>query len=163
MRNFAHNRPVGRVFNHVDFPGLISTLLDGRDIAEVASSGPNWPPYDIEEVSKGRTRITLALAGFDPDAVDITLEDRVLTVSGQPPGDDTSRRLIHRGIARRRFSQRFRLSDDIRVEGAAFENGLLTIDLVEEVPEERRPRKIPIAAAGTDRPVPDAPAVKTDT
>lgn len=89
----------------------------------------------------------MAVAGFAPDELDVQVQENTLTVSGQAAQQDDDRTYLHRGIAKRAFERTFRLADSIRVQGARFENGLLVIDLVREVPEHKRPRRIEIASA----------------
>jgi molecular chaperone IbpA len=103
----------------------------------------NYPPYNIERSGEDRYSITLALAGFTPDEVAITAEQNVLTVEGaksqKPQGE-----YLHQGISARPFRRVFNLADNVQVKGASFEQGLLKIDLVREIPEAMKPRKIAI-------------------
>jgi molecular chaperone IbpA len=105
----------------------------------------NWPPYDIEKTGDGSYRITLAVAGFSPDELSVTQERNLLVVSGRKSGDDSGR-YLYRGIAARAFERRFGLADHVKVAGASFDNGLLTIELVRELPEAMKPRRIAIQA-----------------
>ena len=104
------------------------------------------PPYNIEKTGDNSYRITLAVAGFTEADLDITAQDSALKVSGKKiaAGGDKEPEYLHRGIATRSFERTFRLADFIRVENASLENGLLTIELQREVPEEKKPRMIPI-------------------
>jgi molecular chaperone IbpA len=107
-----------------------------------------YPPYNIEKLGEDSYRVTMAVAGFSADELDITVHENTLTVTGEAKqADATSVQYLHRGIARRAFERRFQLADHIRVSGAALNNGLLGIDLVREVPETLKPRKIEIGAA----------------
>jgi len=113
-----------------------------------------YPPYNIEKRGEDDFRITMALAGFAKDDIAIALEDGTLTVSGkvtETEGDE-GREFIHRGIATRAFQRSFRLASEILVNGASFDNGLLHIDLLREIPEHKRPRQIPIEGS-TKKPV----------
>jgi len=107
-----------------------------------------YPPYNIEKHGEDQYQITLAVAGFNEADLDITLKDDTLSVSGKiqktEEGKDQEQNFLHRGIATRSFERTFRLADHIRVEDAKLENGLLSIALVREVPEEKKPRMIPI-------------------
>ena len=121
---------------------------------EQAFRGANensYPPYNIEKTGEHAYRVTMAVAGFTPAELDIALEQNQLTVSGGKVLQDESeaeRAYLYRGIARRAFQQKFSLADHIRVAEAKLENGLLAIDLVEEIPEELKPRKIAIQGSG---------------
>jgi molecular chaperone IbpA len=103
----------------------------------------NWPPYDIVKTGQDAYRITMAVAGFSLDELSITHEPNLLVVSGAKSGEDSAE-YLHRGIAGRAFQRRFELADHVLVNGASLENGLLTIELVRELPEEMKPRKIEI-------------------
>jgi molecular chaperone IbpA len=102
-----------------------------------------YPPFDLIQVDNNHYRINLAVAGFTQDEIDITAQQNQLIVSGKKAEDDKID-YIHRGIANRQFERRFGLADFIKVTDAAFEDGLLSIDLVREIPEAMRPRKISI-------------------
>jgi molecular chaperone IbpA len=108
----------------------------------------SWPPYDIERKSENDYAITMAVAGFRPDEVEVAQHGTQLLVSGQRKGDQSGRQFLHQGIASRAFKQTFSLAEHVRVEAANLENGLLTIALVREVPERLKPRKIEIGTAG---------------
>lgn len=107
-----------------------------------------WPPYDIARSGEDDYRITMAVAGFSLDQLDITQEQNMLVVSGHVP-EDGDAEYLHRGIAARSFQRRFQLADHVEVVKAALENGLLTIDLKRELPDEMKPRQIEIATAGS--------------
>jgi molecular chaperone IbpA len=120
----------------------LASLLEQR-----AEAAPSYPPYNIELVSEDKYRIVMALAGFNRDEVEIVAERDTLFVTGRKRKDDTQRTYLHRGIAARDFEQRFQLANHVKVTTASFDNGMLTIDLVREVPEALKPRKIAIADA----------------
>jgi molecular chaperone IbpA len=110
----------------------------------------NYPPYDIEKLSDDRYRITLAVAGFSQSEIDITARQNLLTVTGRKAenrGRDGS--FVHMGIATRAFERRFELADFVRVEDAQMKDGLLSIELVREIPEAMKPRRIEINGGGT--------------
>lgn len=115
--------------------------------SRVDSNG--FPPYNIESLGEDRYRITMAVAGFSRDDIDIVTEQNTLTVSGGKPDEehgDNSRQYLYRGIATRSFERRFQLADHVRVTGADLENGLLHIELAREVPEKMKPRKVEIGS-----------------
>ncbi len=105
-----------------------------------------YPPYNIEKISDGAYRISMAVAGFSQDELDLTVQDNVLIVVGRTSeaanGDEPQ--FIHRGIAKRAFERRFQLADTIKVTAAGYNNGLLNIELVREIPEHKKPRRIAI-------------------
>jgi molecular chaperone IbpA len=114
-----------------------------------ADAQPSYPPYNIELVSEDQYRIVMALAGFDRSEVEIVTERDSLHVVGRKQKDDQQRTYLHRGIAARDFEQRFQLANHVKVTSAAFNNGMLTIELVREVPEALKPRKIVIDGGDT--------------
>ncbi len=130
------------------------------DLATRAAEGDNaFPPYNIEKLGDDAYRITMAVAGFDEKELDITVQENTLIVSGR--GSEENRQdgtFLHRGIAKRSFERRFQLADVIKVTGATYRNGLLDIELVREVPEHKKPRKVEIGAAAPTAAVIDASA-----
>jgi len=129
----------------------MAQLLDSFARGDDASAG--YPPYNIEKLDEDSYRITMAVAGFAPDELDITTQDTGLIVSGRAKDTEEPATVLHRGIARRAFERRFALAEHIKVTGARLQNGLLHVDLVREVPEAKKPRQIAIQTAdGTDRP-----------
>jgi molecular chaperone IbpA len=121
------------------------------DMLENNSFGPaqeNNPPFDLRKVGDNEYRIELAVAGFKPDELDITAQQNVLIVSGRKSeeGEDKGADYIYRGIANRSFERRFALADHIQVKGADMHDGMLAIDLVREIPESMKPKRIDIAA-----------------
>ncbi|MFC5461782.1 Hsp20 family protein [Massilia niabensis] len=120
----------------------LATLLEQR-----AESQPSYPPYNVELLAEDKYRIVMALAGFSRDEVEIVSERDTLHVTGRKQKDATERTYLHRGIAARDFEQRFQLANHVKVTTASFDNGMLTIDLVREVPEALKPRKIAIGDA----------------
>jgi len=124
-------------------------LLDAA--GRVDESAPTYPPYNIEKTGEDSYRVTMAVAGFSQDELNITVQEGVLTVTGKAvKEEEPKQQFLHRGIARRAFERRFELADHIQVNGANLVNGLLHIDLVREVPEAMKPRKIAIGSAGND-------------
>ncbi|MEI9403799.1 Hsp20 family protein [Mesorhizobium argentiipisi] len=120
-------------------------MLNALETASRIETVDNWPPYDIAKTAEDDYRITMAVAGFSQDELAITQEQNMLMVSGQKAGEDKGE-YLHRGIAGRAFQRRFELADHVKVVGASLVNGLLTIDLKREIPEEMKPRRIDIAA-----------------
>ena len=116
------------------------------DSARRGEGQPSYPPYNIELVEQDKYRITMAVAGFDRSELDIESENDTLKVLGRRKGNDAERSYLHRGIAARDFEHRFQLADHVKVVSASLENGLLNIDLVRELPEAMKPRKIEIGA-----------------
>lgn len=123
-------------------------LLDLAEIAQRASED-NYPPYNIERLSDDRYQISLAVAGFAPDDITITAEQNVVTVEGSKP-DKTEREFLYRGISTRNFKRQFTLAEYVQVKSAAFDNGLLKIELVREIPEAMKPRRIAISDVPAD-------------
>jgi len=115
----------------------------------------NYPPFDLERIGDDSYRITLAVAGFGQDEIDITAQQNLLIVTGRKTGEDQGR-YIHRGIATRAFERRFGLADYVQVKKAELRDGMLSIELVREIPEEMKPRRIEIgggqAQVGGQRP-----------
>lgn len=106
------------------------------------NSGDNYPPFNIERRGEDAYRITLAVAGFKPEELDITAQQNLLVVKGQKPEEPNKADFLHVGIANRGFERRFELADFVRVDNADLADGLLVIDLVREVPEAMKPKKI---------------------
>jgi molecular chaperone IbpA len=111
---------------------------------------PSYPPYNIEKTGEDAYRITIAVAGFGEGDLAIESRDGVLVVSGKktPAEDEPGRVYLHRGIAERAFERRFQLADHVKAVGASIEHGLLHVDLVREIPEALKPRRIEIARGG---------------
>ena len=108
------------------------------------NSGDNYPPFNIERRGEDAYRITLAVAGFKPADIEITAQQNLLVVQGRKGEDAPAGQFLHVGIAQRGFERRFELADYVRVDAANLEDGLLAIDLVREVPEAMKPKKIPV-------------------
>ena len=134
-------------------------LFDMLESQARASSGDNYPPFNIARQSEDSYRITLAVAGFRPQDIDITAQANLLTVQGRKREDaDEGAEMLHVGIANRGFERRFELADYVRVENAALADGLLVIDLVREVPEAMKPKKIAVNGGATLSAVPSSEA-----
>jgi molecular chaperone IbpA len=116
-------------------------LLEGQ----ARNSGENYPPFNIERRGEDAYRITLAVAGFRPDDIEITAQQNLLVIQGHKRDDESAGQMLHLGIANRGFERRFELADYVRVDSADLADGLLVIDLVREVPEAMKPKKIALA------------------
>ena len=124
----------------VGFDRLFNLLED--DAFRVASE-QHYPPYNIERTGEDSYEVTLAVAGFTPDELTITAEQNVLTVEGRK-SEKTERHYLYQGISARAFRRQFNLADYVKVTGAGFDNGLLRISLVREIPEAMKPRRVEI-------------------
>ncbi|GGD63358.1 Hsp20 family protein [Croceicoccus mobilis] len=111
------------------------------------NQGDNYPPFNIERRGENAYRITLAVAGFKPEDIDITAQQNMLTVKGIKPEDAEDREFLHVGIAQRGFERRFELADHVFVKDAQLADGLLVVELVREVPEAMKPKKIAVNGA----------------
>ncbi|WP_339710219.1 Hsp20 family protein [uncultured Sphingosinicella sp.] len=115
------------------------------EFAARGDEGGGYPPYNIEKTGESQYRIQMAVAGFAESELDITVQENTLIVTGKTAETENGdRQFLHRGIAKRAFERRFQLADVIKVTGANYEHGLLNIDLVREIPEEKKPRKVVI-------------------
>ncbi|MBA1158973.1 Hsp20 family protein [Microvirga mediterraneensis] len=121
-------------------------LLDMLDQVNRVEPMTNWPPYNIEKTGDDQYRITMAVAGFSPDEIELVQQENTLSVNGQKHPEPEGVQVLHRGIATRAFKQTFNLADHVKVTGASLENGLLTIELKREVPEELKPHRIEIVS-----------------
>jgi molecular chaperone IbpA len=128
----------------------LARLVDAA--TRVDSSALSYPPYNIEKTGEDAYRLTMAVAGFAQNEIDVTVHENTLTVTGRAEEKDENGRYLHHGIARRAFERRFSLADHIKATGASMDNGLLHVDLVREVPEEAKPRQIKIATAEPAQP-----------
>jgi len=123
-------------------------LFDMLENSGPAQGQENYPPFDLLKAGENRYRIELAVAGFRPDEIDVTAQENVLVVSGakRDESEESGSDYIYRGIATRSFERRFALADHIQVTGADLKDGLLSIELVREIPESMKPRKIEIGS-----------------
>ena len=126
-------------------------LFDLLENQARANGGENYPPFNIERRGEDAYRITLAVAGFRSDDLDITAQQNLLTVIGKKRDEASESEMLHLGIANRGFERRFELADFVRVANADLADGLLVIDLLREVPEAMKPKKISLGK-GSDRP-----------
>jgi molecular chaperone IbpA len=129
----------------------LTRLVDAATRVDSASLA--YPPYNIEKTAEEAYRLTMAVAGFSPAELDITVQENTLLVTGKAQKEDDDGGYLHRGIARRAFERRFSLADHMKVVGASLGNGLLYVDVVHEVPEAAKPRTIKIGTTvGTVQP-----------
>jgi molecular chaperone IbpA len=136
----------------VDFTPLFRTAIGFEHLAEALESAyradaGGYPPYNIEATGPDQYLITMAVAGFTKDDLDLQVRENILSVSGARSQDETKRKFLYRGIATRSFERQFQLADYVRVAGAELKDGLLDISLVREVPEGMQPRRIKIGSA----------------
>ena len=128
----------------------MARLLDNSMAAAETANKPTFPPYNIEKLDDDRYQISMAVAGFSEEDIDITVHDGTLIITGkiqtveEHEADNEKRQFLHRGIATRAFERRFDLADHLHVNGAELGNGLLHVSLLREVPEALKPRKIAI-------------------
>ena len=139
---------------HFDFSPLYRATVGFDQIAEMMdrvlasdNTGPSYPPYNIEKTADDAYRISVAVAGFSETDLNVEVNENALIVSAQKPEANHAATYLHRGIATRAFERRFQLADHVRVQGAGYSNGMLHIDLVRELPEAYKPRRIEIASA----------------
>ncbi|MEH0833666.1 heat shock chaperone IbpA [Pectobacterium cacticida] len=123
----------------IGFDRLFNLLEAGQ-----TQSNGGYPPYNVERIDENQYRITIAVAGFSEQELDITAHDNLLSVKGAHAGEPVARNYLYQGIAERNFERKFQLAEHIQVKGANLENGLLYIDLERIVPEEMKPRRIEI-------------------
>ncbi len=128
----------------------LARLMDST--TRVDNAAASYPPYNIEKTGEDAYRLTMAVAGFAQNEIDITVHEGTLSVTGKAQEKDADGRYLHRGIARRAFERRFSLADHLKVTGASLDNGLLHVDLVRDVPEAAKPRQIKIGSAEQARP-----------
>ncbi len=141
--------------NSVGFDRMAS-LLDNALHKESSSNG--YPPYNIENLEQNRYAITLAVAGFERNELDINVDQGVLTIRGRK-AEEEQRKYLYQGIANRAFERKFNLAEHIEVTGANLANGLLTVTLVKEIPEAMKPKTITIqTASNTEQPSNDQAA-----
>jgi molecular chaperone IbpA len=136
----------------VGFDRLANLL---QSINQLDTAAPSYPPYNIEQADENQYRVTMAVAGFAEHELAIELKDGTLTVAGRRAEAEARGKMLHQGIAARSFERRFQLAEHMEVQGARLENGLLHIDVLRVIPEEKRARRIAISSG------PEAPQVKS--
>jgi molecular chaperone IbpA len=142
-----------------DFAPLFRTAVGFDRLARLVDTLPQdtagYPPYNIEKTGEDAYRVTLAVAGFGPEDIELTVKDNALLVSGKA-GEEAKGEFLHRGIAARTFSRRFALADHMVVEGAELVHGLLHVAIRREVPESAKPRRIAINGVVAQKELPQA-------
>lgn len=139
----------------------LNRLVDLAARGDASDNG--YPPYNIEKTGDGSYRVAMAVAGFARHELDLTVQENTLIVTGNAAEESANpeRQYLHRGIAKRAFERRFQLADTIKVTNASYADGLLNIDLVREIPEHKKPRKVEIGDVAATTPVIDAQAEPT--
>lgn len=134
-----------------DFAPLFRSTVGFDRLFDMIDSGvrPDWPPYNIEKTGEHRYRISMAIAGFAPEEVDLIQQGNTLHITGQKKTEPKNQEMLHQGLASRNFTQTFNLADHVKVESAGLENGLLVVDLVREIPEQLKPRRIELTRTAT--------------
>lgn len=134
----------------------LNRLVDLASRGDASDNG--YPPYNIEKTGDGSYRVAMAVAGFARHELDLTVQENTLIVTGNAAEETNSaeRQYLHRGIAKRAFERRFQLADTIKVTNASYADGLLNIDLVREIPEHKKPRKVEIGDVAATQPAIDA-------
>lgn len=138
----------------------IADLMDRALTSDL--SAPTYPPYNIEKTGENAYRISIAVAGFSADDLSVDVRDGAVIVAAQKAAEDEGRTYLHRGIATRAFERKFALADHVRVEGASHADGMLHIDLVREIPEALKPRRIEIAKTSGQATTVEAQANRLD-
>jgi len=150
----------------IDFSPLFRSVIGFDRMARLANSvqapEASYPPYNIEKTGDDSYRLTLAVAGFGPDDIEITVKENALVLAGRVSSAPTGGEVLYRGIAGRAFERRFVLADHIVVEGAEMANGLLHVGLKRVVPEALKPRRVAISAPGKAQ-VETQPAIANDS
>ena len=141
----------------IDFAPLYRSAVGFDRLASLLESASRsdaptgYPPYNIETVGENAYRVEIAVAGFKPEELNIEFRESTLTVQGRKPANDEARRYLHRGLAERNFERRFQLADYVVVTGAALADGLLSITLERQLPEQLKPRRVEIKTAGGEQ------------
>ncbi|WP_209424982.1 Hsp20 family protein [Pararhodobacter sp. SW119] len=144
MRNFDPT-PLFRASVGFD---RIADMMDRMLAAEPAQ--PTYPPYNIEKTDENAYRISVAVAGFAADELNVEVKENALVISARKADEEDGRTYLHRGIATRAFERRFQLADHVKVTGATHADGMLHVDLAREIPEALKPRRIEIARKDSD-------------
>ena len=140
-----HTIDFSPLFRHSVGFDRMQRLLDSATRLDTNTQA--YPPYNIEAQGEDEYRITMAVAGFSPDELDVVVNENTLIISGKHREETTEGEFLHRGIARRSFERRYDLADTIRATGSYLDNGLLHVTLVREAPDEKKPRQITIQTA----------------
>ncbi len=133
------------LFRHSVGFDRMQRLMDSAARMDTANTA--YPPYNIESRGENTYRISMAVAGFSADELEVTVKENTLLISGKSSDETDQVSYLHRGIAKRAFERSFELADTVKVVGGDLDNGMLHVDLVREVPEEQKPRRIEITSA----------------
>jgi molecular chaperone IbpA len=148
----------------IDFSPLYRTAVGFDRLAQLLDSAATqdsqggYPPYNIERTGENEYRVEIAVAGFRPEELNVEVKENLLTVQGRKAANDEARRYLHRGLAERNFERRFQLADYMVVTDAKLADGLLAIELRRELPEQLKPRSIPITSAAPAAQIEDGKA-----
>lgn len=136
-----------------DFSPLFRSTVGFDRLFDMLDTGtrPDWPPYNIEKMGEDQYRISMALAGFGPNEIELVQQGNILTVTGQKSTENKNDGMLHQGLAFRNFKHSFNLADHVKVASANLENGLLSVELVREVPEQLKPRRIELGSTIASR------------
>jgi len=131
-----------------DFTPLIRSTVGFDRLFDLIDSSvrPDWPPYNIEKHGDDQYRISMAIAGFAPDEIGLVQQGNTLLITGQKKTELKQQEMLHQGLASRSFKQTFNLADHVKVASANLENGLLVVELVREIPEQLKPRRIELGS-----------------
>lgn len=127
-----------------DFTPLYRSTVGFDRLFDLIDSSvrPDWPPYNIEKKSENQYRISMAIAGFGPEEIELVQQENILTIIGEKRTEPKHHEMLHQGLAFRNFKQIFNLATHVKVDSAELENGLLLVELVREIPEQLKPRRI---------------------
>ncbi len=133
-----------------DFTPLFRSTVGFDRLFDMIDSSvrPDWPPYNIERTGENQYRISMAIAGFAPDEIELVQQSNTLLITGQKKTESKQQEMLHQGLASRNFKQTFNLADHVKVASADLENGLLLVELVREIPEQLKPRRIELGFHG---------------
>jgi len=136
------------VMKTYDFTPLFRSTVGFDRLFDLIDSGvrPDWPPYNIEKKSENQYRISMAVAGFAPTEIELIQQGNTLVITGQKNTELKSQDMLHHGLASRDFKQTFNLADHVKVTSANLENGLLLVELLREIPEQLKPRRIELGS-----------------
>ena len=131
-----------------DFAPLFRSTVGFDRLFDMIDSSvrPDWPPYNIEKNGENQYRISMAIAGFAPNEIELIQQSNTLHITGQKKAEPKHQEMLHQGLASRSFKQTFNLADHVKVASADLENGLLLIELVREIPEQLKPRRIELGS-----------------
>ena len=131
-----------------DFAPLFRSTVGFDRLFDLIDSGvrPDWPPYNIEKNGENKYRISMAIAGFAPNEIELIQQGNTLLITGQKTTETKHQEMLHQGLASRSFKQTFNLADHVKVASADLENGLLVVELVREIPEQLKPRRIELGS-----------------